>query len=422
MIGPLSLHFLSMSRKKTTKTTEISEEDEYAFLMAAAAGNKFKSETARTQERTSVQGSVTDPFANLPRRPSESFPDHSYPEVERQEYTGHRSTSAQLKELERVQYMTTVVPDLREGAEVHRRVRHSAIPHQSKRGAHLTQMCRHIEEAVRRLTGYQPITRGLAFPCGCSLNNCAAHWSPNRDDGQVLKSDDVMKIDFGVNINGHIVDSAFTVCFDEKFAPLLQSARDATNTGVKLAGIDVHLSDLGVAIQEVFDAASYEINGKVFDIKPISNLGGHLMRPYTIHAGNKRIPCVRGGAADLMEEGELYACETFGTTGKGRVMDISDSVSHYMVSPNPAKPRTPQQRKLLKTLQDNFSTLAFAPRFIDYIGEKGYQMNLRRLVEVGAVNDYPALSDVKGSHVAQFEHTFILLPTHKEILSRGDDY
>jgi methionyl aminopeptidase len=412
-----------MSRKKTTKTPEISEDDEYAFLMAAAADNKVKAEAARNQEVAAAESSpAVDLFASLPQRPSDSFPDRSYPEVERQEYTGHRSTSAELKELERVQYMTSVVPDLREGAEVHRRVRQWAMANLIKPGVNLFQMCSQIEEAVRRLTGYQPITRGLAFPCGCSINNCAAHYSPNRDDGQVLQSDDVMKIDFGVNINGHIVDSAFTVCFDEKFAPLLQSARDATNTGVRLAGIDVRLSDLGVAIQEVFDAASYEINGKVFDIKPISNLSGHLMRPYTIHAGGKRIPLVAGGAADLMEEGELYACETFGTTGKGRVMDVNESVSHFMVSPNPAKPRTPQQRKLLKTLQDNFSTLAFAPRFIDYIGEKGYQMNLRRLVEVGAVNDYPALSDVKGSHVAQFEHTFILLPTHKEILSRGDDY
>lgn len=34
----------------------------------------------------------------------------------------------------------------------------------------------------------------------------------------------------------------------------------------------------------------------------------------------------------------------------------------------------------------------------------------------------PPLVDVKGSYTAQFEHTFILRPTVKEVLSRGDDY
>jgi methionyl aminopeptidase len=230
-----------------------------------------------------------------------------------------------------------------------------------------------------------------------------------------------MKVDFGVNINGNIIDSAFTVCFNDRFEPLLESAREATRVGIANAGIDARLCDLGSAIQEVFEASSLELNGKHYPIKPVANLSGHLLQPYTIHAG-KSIPLVGGGTADRMAEGELYACETFGSTGKGRVTNQGDNLSHFMVNPSPPTPRTPQQRKLLKVLQDNFSTLAFCPRFLDYIGEKKYQLNLKGLSEVHAVIDYPSLSDVKGSYVAQFEHTFILLPTHKEVLSKGDDY
>jgi methionyl aminopeptidase len=47
---------------------------------------------------------------------------------------------------------------------------------------------------------------------------------------------------------------------------------------------------------------------------------------------------------------------------------------------------------------------------------------LRSLCEAGIVHPYPPLCDVKGSYVAQYEHTFLLRPTCKEILSRGDDY
>ena len=405
-------------KKGQKQQAEFNEEDELAFLEAAAQANQTRKQAAATveEETKKDEGLV---LTNLPEKPSVAFPNNTYPEKEIQEYNGHngyRTTSEELKQIERLEYMEKVVPDLREGAEVHRRVRQWAMANVIKPGVNLFDMCAQIEEAVRRLTGYQPITRGLA-----SLNNCAAHSTPNHNDGRVLQPDDVMKIDFGVNINGNIIDSAFTVCFDPKFDPLLQSARDATNTGIKTAGIDVRLCDIGDAINEVFDAASYEINGKTYQVKPVSNLSGHLMAPYTIHAG-KSIPICRGGSGEKMAEGELYACETFGTTGKGRVHSLGDNLSHYMVNPTPPVPRTPQQRKLLKTLQENFSTLAFCPRFIDYIGEKKYQLNLRQLCECHSVVEYPSLSDVKGSHVAQFEHSFILLPTHKEVLSRGDDY
>ena len=32
------------------------------------------------------------------------------------------------------------------------------------------------------------------------------------------------------------------------------------------------------------------------------------------------------------------------------------------------------------------------------------------------------MSDVQGSYVAQYEHTILLRPTCKEVLSRGYDY
>jgi len=47
---------------------------------------------------------------------------------------------------------------------------------------------------------------------------------------------------------------------------------------------------------------------------------------------------------------------------------------------------------------------------------------LRELVKEGIVQAYPPLCDVKGSMTAQFEHTVLLRPTCKEVVSRGDDY
>ena len=42
---------------------------------------------------------------------------------------------------------------------------------------------------------------GLAFPTGCSINHCAAHYTPNGGDNTVLHYDDVCKIDFGTHVS-----------------------------------------------------------------------------------------------------------------------------------------------------------------------------------------------------------------------------
>ena len=49
---------------------------------------------------------------------------------------------------------------------------------------------------------------------------------------------------------------------------------------------------------------------------------------YQIHAG-KSVPIVKGGEGTKMEEGEFFAIETFGSTGKGIVHEDLEC-SHYM--------------------------------------------------------------------------------------------
>lgn len=59
-----------------------------------------------------------------------------------------------------------------------------------------------LEDCSRRLIKEDGLKAGLAFPTGCSINHCAAHYTPNAGDPTVLRYDDVCKIDFGTHING----------------------------------------------------------------------------------------------------------------------------------------------------------------------------------------------------------------------------
>uniref|UniRef100_A0A8D2ZXJ3 Methionine aminopeptidase 2 n=1 Tax=Scophthalmus maximus TaxID=52904 RepID=A0A8D2ZXJ3_SCOMX len=310
--------------------------------------------------------------------------------------------------------------DFRQAAEAHRQVRQH-VRGFLKPGMTMIEICERLEDCSRKLIKEDGLNAGLAFPTGCSLNHCAAHYTPNAGDTTVLQYDDVCKIDFG-HAHQRIIDCAFTVTFNPKYDKLLEAVRDATNTGIKNAGIDVRLCDVGEAIQEVMESYEVELDGKTYQVKPIRNLNGHSIGQYRIHAG-KTVPIVKGGEATRMEEGEVYAIETFGSTGKGVVHDDMEC-SHYMknfdVGHVPI--RLPRAKHLLNVINENFGTLAFCRRWLDRLGESKYLMALKNLCDLGIVDPYPPLCDTKGCYTAQFEHTILLRPTCKEVVSRGDDY
>ena len=131
--------------------------------------------------------------------------------------------------------------EIREAAECHRQTR-NYVQRWVRPGMKMVEICEMIEKSNRRLMRENGLERGLAFPTGCSLNHVAAHYTPNYGDMTVLQQGDICKIDFGTHVNGHIIDCAFTLAFEPHFQPLMDAVRDATNTGIRTAGIDVRLT------------------------------------------------------------------------------------------------------------------------------------------------------------------------------------
>jgi methionyl aminopeptidase len=84
--------------------------------------------------------------------------------------------------------------------------------------------------------------------------------------------------------------------------------------------------------------------------------------------------------------------------------------------------RVASAKSLLRSIDKNFGTLPFCRRYLDRLGHEKYLLGLNNLVQAGIVQDYPPLCDIKGSYTAQFEHTILLRPNVKEVVSRGDDY
>jgi len=80
-----------------------------------------------------------------------------------------------------------------------------------------------------------------------------------------------------------------------------------------------------------------EINGKIYPgwcvssrffrhftdlllVKPIANFSGHSIDLYRIHGG-KSVMLVKNDDQTKMEEGEYFAIETFGSTGRGYAVE-----------------------------------------------------------------------------------------------------
>ncbi|XP_064604781.1 methionine aminopeptidase 2-like [Liolophura sinensis] len=359
---------------------------------------------------------------------SELFADDHYPEGQIMDYpvdkmsnrsAKDRFTSEEKRMLDRMH--NDMYQEVRLASEAHRQTR-QYIQKYIQPGMTMIHICETLEGIARKLINEKGLEAGLGFPTGCSLNHCAAHYTPNAGDPTVLGHDDVVKIDFGTHINGRIIDSAFTWTFNPKFDKLLEAVKDATNTGIREAGIDVRLCDIGEAIQEVMESYEVELEGKTYQVKPIRNLNGHSIGQYRIHAG-KTVPIVKGGEATRMEELEFFAIETFGSTGRGVVhddMECSHYAKNYEIGHVPL--RLTKSKQLLNTINQSFGTLPFCRRWLDRLGQTKYLMALKNLCDVGIVDPYPPLCDIKGCYTAQWEHTLLLRPTCKEVLSRGDDF
>ncbi|KAL9084774.1 MAG: hypothetical protein Q9159_005059 [Coniocarpon cinnabarinum] len=413
---------------------------------ATTSKKKKKRKPKKKKKSPAAATAQSDP----PRVPlTQLYPSSNYPVNEEVAYpaeNSYRTSSEEKKQAEHLQY-AEFLTEYRRAAEVHRTVRQHA-QRSIEPGQTLHEIAQNIEDGVRALTGHDELTEGdnlkggMGFPCGLSVNNCAAHYTPNSSSKPWhLSENDVLKVDFGSHINGRIVDSAFTLAFQDHYTPLLSAAKAATNAGVAAAGIDVRVSDIGAAVQEVME--SYEVtvpspsganshdtlksNGQTLGtqtlpVKCIRNLNGHNIDQYRIHGG-KSVPIVsNSGDQTKMAEGEVFAIETFGSTGRGYVSDDMEC-SHYARIPDAKVPlRVESAKKLLKSIEKNFGTLPFCRRYLDRLGHEKYLLGLNELVRARIVEDYPPLCDVKGSYTAQFEHTLVLRPTCKEVISRGDDY
>jgi len=248
-----------------------------------------------------------------------------------------------------------------------------------------------------------------AFPCNVGVNEVAAHFTPVTGYSEQLSAKSVVKVDFGVEIDGYIADTAVTVTDEPLGDSMRLAAEEALRAALKVARAGVRVSEIGAAIQGVVSRRGF---------KPIRNLTGHEIARFNLHAGVS-IPNVETTDSYRLQSGHVYAVEPFVTLpdGSGEVEAISD-VTIFRVEPlrRPDRGLGGDDHRLLEQIDRMFRGLPYAERWLSSLGAEAMSIH-QRLVKMGRIQGYPVLVEKKRMPVAQAEHTILVLTDGLEVLT-----
>jgi len=257
-----------------------------------------------------------------------------------------------------------------------------------KKNVSLLEIAEKIEDKIFELGG-KP-----AFPVNLSINEVAAHFTPYHEDETLAHG--LLKIDFGVHIDGWIADTAFSVDLEnsDENKKLILASEKALEEAIKISN-NKTTNEIGGKISETINS---------YGFTPIINLGGHGLGQYDFHA-EPFIPNIDNNNGKELKKG-LYAIEPFATNGNGKVHDGKPHGIYILI--NNKNVRNPVAREILKFVEKEYPELPFASRWIvRKFGSKAL-FALNQLEQNGNLHHFPQLIESSKGIVAQSEHTILI--------------
>ncbi|MBX0295138.1 type II methionyl aminopeptidase [Haloarcula nitratireducens] len=283
----------------------------------------------------------------------------------------------------------------REAGEILAQVRDEAAERVEVGASHL-EVAEWAEEEIRELGG-EP-----AFPVNISIDEEAAHATPERDD-ETTFGEEMVNLDIGVHVDGWLADTAITVDLsghDE----LAAASEEALDAALDVAGPGVDVGDIGAAVEEVIEG---------YGFNPVVNLTGHGLGHWEQHTA-PNIPNRSVSQGAELQPGDVVAIEPFATDGRGKVQEGSSEEIFALEREGSVRDRN--ARQVLEQIAEEFKTLPFAARWLDSPRAK---MALRRLKQQNIVHGYPVLKEEAGKFVSQKEHTVIVTDDGIEVTTRS---
>jgi len=260
-----------------------------------------------------------------------------------------------------------------------------------KKKIDLYELCIKIEEYILN-NGCRP-----AFPCNISLNQVAAHSTPYRGD-EIEFEKGLLKIDVGAMVDGYIADNAVTIARGYEYVKISEVNKDILDEVIEMIRNDINLGKIGEFVED---------RARQYGYKPISNLTGHLVDRYKLHAG-KSVPNTKQLLAHRAYAGEVYAIEPFLTFKDGAGSVVEGGEARIFSLTKVKKIKDKDLNKLKNHIFNEYGLLPFTPRWLENLYGEEIFTKIRELYRLGYLRSYPMLVEKKGTFVSQFEHTVIV--------------
>ena len=265
-----------------------------------------------------------------------------------------------------------------------------AVRNMVKPGVLFLEICDFVKKEVESRGGK------LAFPTGIGVNQVTAHYAPQDGDESAVRESDLVKVDFGVHVDGYVTDTSVSLTFNPDYNLLLEATERALESAVTTARKEWRTGEIGREIHR--EAAR-------FGFKTIENLTGHTLDRYVVHAG-KSIPNLYMPGMQTLKKGEIFAIEPFLTlsSAAGYVIDAPSKTIFSIVARK--KTGSSELDGFADRIWSERKTLPFTPQWYsaEFPGDRLMEI-VNRLVAKKVLRAYPTLVEASGSPVAQFEHT-----------------
>jgi len=258
----------------------------------------------------------------------------------------------------------------------------------SQPGAVIIDVVEEVEEFIIRKGG-KP-----AFPVNIGIDSIAAHYTPPSGDKTRFPSKGIVKFDVGVHVDGYVADTAATQDLGGSNQAIVASSKKALEEAMALVKPGVSVRLIGNAIEKTITGSGY---------RPVTNLMGHSIERYNLHAGFN-VPNTGSIEDRVIPEEIVIAVEPFATGGKGFVVSGRNGNIYSLVREK--KLDDGASNAMLETIKDRFKTLPFAERWLSDVPK--HKEILNRLLRRGALHSYQMLLEAGGGQVSQWEHTIIV--------------
>lgn len=260
-------------------------------------------------------------------------------------------------------------------------------------GDGILEIALRVEAEISRRGG-QP-----AFPTGIGINQVTAHYAPQSDERGRFGEKDLVKIDYGVHIDGYVTDTSITLTENPDHFLLLEATESTLQAAIEAAKRDRRIGEISKAIESTTAKHGF---------KPISNLSGHTMQQYIVHAG-KSIPNLYTPNLPMLKKDDVFAVEPFLTLpdAAGYVTEAPQETIFSLIIRK--KTGNGELDELLERIWNSRKTLPFTPRWFDeYYKNDRLLRLLKELERRRLLRSYPTLVEASGKPVAQFEHTMTI--------------